>query len=114
MMRTAWTLGGLEQYRELNLRRWCHMLGFRGHFLTKSRCYSTTFTAIREERQSYRRAEKLTRLGFGEKSGNVAVVNDWRFTEAGYRGDAESELAAAIAARMRTNRKERYSKEKLA
>ena len=31
----------------LNLRRWAHMLGFRGHFLTKSRAYSTTFTAIR-------------------------------------------------------------------
>lgn len=24
------------------LRRWTHMLGFGGHFATKSRCYSTT------------------------------------------------------------------------
>jgi len=33
-------LGGLDQYDGLNLRRWAHMLGFRGHFLTKSQRYS--------------------------------------------------------------------------
>ena len=47
MIETCWQLGGLEQYEELNLRRWAHMLGFRGHFLTKSQRYSTTFRAIR-------------------------------------------------------------------
>jgi hypothetical protein len=47
MIETAWQLGGLPQYEGLNLRRWAHMLGFRGHFLTKSRAYSTTFTVIR-------------------------------------------------------------------
>ena len=31
--------------RELRLRRWAHALGFRGHCFTKSRRYSTTFTA---------------------------------------------------------------------
>ena len=36
MITTAWELGGLDQYDGLNLRRWAHMLGFRGHFLTKS------------------------------------------------------------------------------
>src|SRR5690606_19944607 len=36
MMLTAWDLGGLASYQDLNLRKWAHMLGFRGHFLTKS------------------------------------------------------------------------------
>ncbi len=44
MIVTAWELGGLPQYDGLNLRRWAHMLGFRGHFLTKSHRYSVTFT----------------------------------------------------------------------
>ena len=47
MIETAWQLGDLPQYDALNLRRWAHMLGFRGHFLTKSRAYSITFSAIR-------------------------------------------------------------------
>jgi len=38
-------LGELAQYELLNLRRWAHMLGFRGHFLTKPRAYSVTIGA---------------------------------------------------------------------
>ena len=38
-------------YAGLNLRRWAHMLGFRGHFPTKSRRYSTTLAALRTERR---------------------------------------------------------------
>jgi hypothetical protein len=37
MVETAWRLGGLNEYEELNLRRRAHTLGFRGHFLTRSR-----------------------------------------------------------------------------
>jgi len=39
------------------LRRWAHMLGFGGHFLTKTRRYSVTFTALRASRTIHRRAE---------------------------------------------------------
>jgi hypothetical protein len=38
-----------------SLRRWAHMLGFGGHFLTKARRYSVTFTALRQARVEYRR-----------------------------------------------------------
>jgi hypothetical protein len=37
-----------------SLRRWAHMLGFGGHFLTKARRYSVTFTALRQARIIYR------------------------------------------------------------
>ncbi|HEY0699068.1 MAG TPA: replication initiator, partial [Micromonospora sp.] len=39
------------------LRRWAHMLGFGGHFLTKARRYSVTFQLLRDARVTYRRAE---------------------------------------------------------
>jgi hypothetical protein len=109
IIKTCWELGGLEPYAELNLRRWAHMLGFRGHFLTKSRRYSTTFKVIRGDRRAYRMAETLDRLGLDADS--VLVVNDWRFQGAGYRDDAETELAAGIAQRIRDDRKSKYQKE---
>ena len=34
----------------LRLRQWAHALGFRGHWSTRSRRYSTTFTALRRAR----------------------------------------------------------------
>ena len=40
-----------------SLRRWAHMLGFGGHFLTKARRYSVTLTALRQARITYRRSQ---------------------------------------------------------
>ncbi|MBB3051145.1 hypothetical protein FHS23_002168 [Prauserella isguenensis] len=111
MVQTCWDLGGLADYEDLNLRRWAHMLGFRGHFLTKSQRYSTTFRVIRGDRRAYRHAQTLERLGLTERADTVAVVNDWRFDGTGYRDDAERELAAGIAERIRQDRKTKYSEE---
>ncbi len=112
MIETAWGLGARAEYKSLNLRRWAHMLGFRGHFLTKSRAYSTTFTAIRQERRVWRLAEDLAQLGRdtdndGEDADlvdldTVTVVNDWHVIQIGHRNHAERELALAIAERHRT------------
>jgi hypothetical protein len=41
-----------------SLRRWAHMLGFGGHFLTKARRYSCTFTDLRQARVTYRRHQE--------------------------------------------------------
>ncbi|MFE9838129.1 replication initiator [Streptomyces sp. NPDC005551] len=49
MIRTCWELGKLPEFAELKLWKWAHMLGFRGHFSTKSRRYSTTLGALRAE-----------------------------------------------------------------
>ena len=43
-------LGKLPELDDLRLAAWAHMLGFRGHFSTKSRRYSTTLGALRAER----------------------------------------------------------------
>jgi hypothetical protein len=54
LMRAAWRLGGLEEFAEMGLRRWCHMLGYGGHVLTASRGYSVTRTALRQARAAFR------------------------------------------------------------
>ncbi len=48
MISACWNLGGHPEVEELRLRPWAHMLGFRGHYSTRSRCYSTTLTALRQ------------------------------------------------------------------
>ncbi|MGW9068972.1 replication initiator [Streptomyces yangpuensis] len=55
MIRTAWTLGNRDDLKHLNLRKWAHMLGFRGHFSTKTRAYSTTLGALRAARAAWHR-----------------------------------------------------------
>ncbi|WP_327580665.1 replication initiation protein [Nonomuraea sp. NBC_00507] len=57
LIAAAWTLGQTPEWA--GLRRWAHMLGFGGHFLTKACRYSITFGSIREERAAYRRAQAL-------------------------------------------------------
>ncbi|CAM5726845.1 Replication initiation protein OS=Streptomyces antimycoticus OX=68175 GN=SSPO_052450 PE=4 SV=1 [Streptomyces antimycoticus] len=45
-------------YPDRKLLQWLHMLGFRGHFSTKSRRYSTTLGALRQARADYRAAQE--------------------------------------------------------
>lgn len=63
MIDTCWLLADVPAYCELGLHRWSHMLGFRGHFLTKSRAYSTTLGSLRDARSEHRRGEARARLG---------------------------------------------------
>ena len=48
MITTAWQLGGKRQTGDPRFRQWAHMLGYGGHFLTKSRRYSVTFGQLRQ------------------------------------------------------------------
>ncbi|GAA3657983.1 replication initiator protein RepSA [Lentzea roselyniae] len=109
MIQTAWDLGANPLYEELKLRRWAHMLGFRGHFLSKSQRYSTTFKHLREERREFRAAETLDRLGFDPAL--VVVVNDWQYAATGYASPEERELALAIAEGRREERQRTYARE---
>ena len=87
------------------------MLGFRGHFLTKSRRYSSTFGAIRAERREHHLRTALGELDpDGDDPheidlGTVTVINDWWPVHYGHRDDGERELAAAIAKRRRATRR---------
>jgi hypothetical protein len=53
LVRAAWELGGRPELDGLRLRAWAHMLGFRGHWSTKSRRYSITMGALRRARVAF-------------------------------------------------------------
>lgn len=101
MIQTAWDLGGQEQYADLKLRHWAHMLGFRGHFLTKARRYSVTFKQLRAERQTHQLHTALTDAGLPHDT-DVIVINDWHILGIGYDTPEQLELATAIGDRIRT------------
>jgi replication initiator protein RepSA len=58
MITTAWQLDSRRQTGDARLRQWAHMLGYGGHFLTKSRRYSGTFGQLRAARIDYRRQQR--------------------------------------------------------
>ena len=107
MITTAWQLGGSRH--DGRFRQWAHMLGYGGHFLTKSRRYSVTFGQLRAARASYRRSQ---RHPDGERDpwgrpldGNVVLIlKTWTYAGTGYSPatpGAELALASADMARGR-------------
>lgn len=93
LMRTCWDLGSRAEYAELRLRNWVHQLGFRGHIATKSRLYSTTYTALRNERTAWRQASS-GEPDFGDRK--VERVSHWAFVNTGH-SPGEALYAAAVA-----------------
>lgn len=92
LVRTAWDLGARPELEHLGLRRWAHTLGFRGHWLTKSRAYSTTFSALRGERQAWRTGSEADPEAPGLRS-----VPDWEFRGLGWLSPADQLLAEQAA-----------------
>jgi hypothetical protein len=86
-------------YPDRRLRAWAHMLGFRGHFSTKSRRYSTTLGALRQVRADYRAAQQRASLGLPDPDehpeSTVLVVAHWSSAGHGHTPN-ESWLAANI------------------
>ncbi|WP_058044605.1 replication initiator protein RepSA [Streptomyces roseifaciens] len=102
LIRACWDLD--KAYPERRLWDWAHMLGFRGHFSTKSRQYSTTLGALRQARADYRATQQRQALGLPEiEPGTVLVLADWQFAGHGHT-PGESALAASIAEGIRINR----------
>ncbi|GAA5082399.1 hypothetical protein HNP84_003920 [Thermocatellispora tengchongensis] len=90
-------LGQLDELADLRLIQWAHMLGFRGHFSTRSRHYSTTIGAIRAERAAYVRNEEIStgRLPLLDED-TVLVISEWTYAGKGY--SAGDLLVAALTA----------------
>jgi hypothetical protein len=101
---------GGEPYRRLGSR--LSTLGYRGHTITKSRCYSVTFGALRAARHRFR-----CRLSGLAPNASVRelpidddpepavsrerVVKDWRFVGVGYLDLDQAARAVASAVRAR-------------
>jgi Replication initiator protein, pSAM2 len=111
LVRAAWELGARPELEELRLRAWAHMLGFGGHWSTKSRRYSTTFTVLRRARVAFakrRRARDgipLDAWGRPEDDDQVVIIASWVFVGAGYETEGERWLALSAAARAREQRR---------
>jgi hypothetical protein len=97
------------------LGKWTHMLGFRGHFASKSRRYSVTLGALRRAR---RRAQALIAqsradgrpldlaaleadLLAEDDTETTLVIGNWHYVGSGWNTEAERVLAIAAAARAR-------------
>jgi Phosphatidylethanolamine-binding protein len=82
------------------LRAWAHMLGFRGHWSTKSRRYSTTFTVLRRPGCSTpsaarpRAASPLDAWGRPEEDQAVVMVASRVYVGAGYETEGEHPAGA--------------------
>jgi hypothetical protein len=77
------------------LGRWATTLGFRGHFVTKSRHYSTTLRELRAARAAYRA---------GADDDSTPILVDWEYIGSGYLSAGDALLAAGVAAVIRERR----------
>ncbi|MFF0729258.1 replication initiator [Streptomyces sp. NPDC004134] len=102
LIRTAWALGARRDLAHLRLRAWAHMLGFRGHFSTKTRRYSTTLGALRTARAEWRRLQAAIARGDnpqpvdGPDGETTLVLAYWTYTGTGLT-PAEAWLSASLA-----------------
>ncbi|MGW6914864.1 replication initiator protein RepSA [Kitasatospora sp. NPDC054939] len=105
LIEACWDLD--EHYPDRLLAHWSHMLGFRGHFSSKSPTYSTTLGALRQVRADHRAdqarqelRERLLAAGLPDlddlADAETLVVAHWTYAGSG-NTPGESMLAAAIA-----------------
>jgi Replication initiator protein, pSAM2 len=88
------------------LRRWAHMLGFGGHFLTKSRRYSIAFRILREARIMFRRAEttpQTAESADADRDGEqtTLLINSLSLAGVGWHTTADAVLAQTSSALAR-------------
>jgi len=91
------------------LGNWAHMLGFRGHFASKSRRYSTTLGRLRSARRRFERAKAFSPDGVVDVAtldqelvdDTTLVINHWRFVGTGWITAGDTVLAAEASAKIR-------------
>ncbi|HEU5129311.1 MAG TPA: replication initiator [Glycomyces sp.] len=100
LIAACWALGA-EGGDWIRLRRWAHMLGFGGHFMTKARAWSTTFGALRDARAQWIRCQHEIDT---EPSDTTVLVNYLRYDGTGWHTEADALMASSAAARAREQR----------
>jgi hypothetical protein len=89
LVETAWNLGVLAHLPRL--RAWAHSLGFGGHWLTKSRRYSVTFSFLRSQRQAW---QVQRRQGTANASAPAIALGVWKWVGTGWRTAGDEWIAA--------------------
>ena len=108
MISACWNLGAVPELEELRLRPWAHMLGFRGHFSTKSRRYSTTLGCLRRARYDWRMRRIEKAFGLDEPEDDeeeaILVIGQWQYFGRGH-SPGEAIYAKTIAADLAMSRR---------
>ena len=106
LIHACWRLGAHPDYP--SLRRWAHMLGFGGHFLTKGRYYSVTFTALRAARITYRRTqdpgpehEPIRTADHARDEETTLIVGNLSYAGTGWKTTGDALLASTAADQAR-------------
>ena len=92
-------LGACPHQDFKGLRRWAHMLGYRGHFATKSRRYSTTMRVLRAARREWKRRRRPLGEHHGDKT--VITLTDLQWAGRGWQAQGDALLALSADARAR-------------
>jgi hypothetical protein len=79
------------------------MLGFRGHFVTKSRGYSTNLGTLRADRAAYRAKQDEPDKSEDEDD-STPVLAFWQYLGSGYLNPGDALLAAGVEASLRAAR----------
>jgi hypothetical protein len=101
MVATALELGTDPAFADLKLARYAHRFGYGGHFLTKSRTYSTTFGALRDARVQWREARRLG----GRVPADGSSEGHWHAVGAGWSNEGESLFAVCQQQQRATDKK---------
>jgi hypothetical protein len=97
------TLGAYPHEDFQALRRWAHMFGYRGHFATKSRRYSTTMRALRAARHDWQRRQHPL---VSHRCNQAAITEtNLQWAGRGWRTTGDALLALSAAARAREHRR---------
>lgn len=108
LVETAWQLGGQPHLAGFKLRAWAHTLGYRGHWATRSRGYSTTLTALRETRRLWRTEPAASGAPSADQiRGRAVVLGAWAYVGSGYRTVGDAWLAHTAQQQHLIARRER-------
>jgi hypothetical protein len=105
MAHTSWQLANVHP--EHKGRSWAHQLGYRGHFMTKSRKWSTTFSALRQARADHvQEVRKQSWQGLSEQT-LTTIKAKWHYVGNGYATATDRWIADVMRERkQQPNRKE--------
>ena len=102
-LRESFALQADPESADHRFGRYAHAFGYRGHCLTKTRRYSTTFKALREAREDHVRAQLLARSTDASQRALAAAATRRRATASSgtaiTAGDTYLALSAAARAR---------------
>jgi len=108
LIHACWRIGQHSGY--VSLRRWAHMLGFGGHFLTKARRYSIKFADLRQARITYRRRQDTgpdhgpIRTADHTDDETTLIVGTFTYAGTGWKTTGDALLANTAADQARKRR----------